>query len=180
MKNMKKRNILYFIIFILLVLACFCFILKNNNRNKIAKVEILNNDNISLKIDNSTPISDDLGIKLKDGNLEFSIKSSDMNVNSTKYEIFIKQINSVNSINADYIKLYLNEKDSDRPFTKKPEIFTNLNISNSDVNSRNLYIGTIKKNEKIKFRLRMWLTDNYTANNEKKNFEIILGVKVID
>ena len=175
------KRILFFVI-IIFVFGIGTYYFFNNNYEKKAHIKFVGSDKVTLKIDNSSPISDELGIKkdgVDDGYQDFSIKSFDMNKKSSKYEIYVKQINSINSINGDYIKLYLSEKNTNRPLTKVL-VFGKLNLSTMDMDSRKLYVGTIKKGETINLNLKMWLSDNYTISNEKRNFEIILGVRIVE
>jgi len=169
--NMKK---IIFSVILIFIIGCFVF-LSLSNQSSEAVVSFIDKKDIILKIDNSSPISDELAIE-KNGGEKFSIKSF---YGSTKYEIYVKQINSLNSISADYIKLYLCEGSSNRPITDVL-VFNDLKVSNSNMDSRRLYVGNIRKNEVIKFNLKMWLSDNYTISNEKRNFEVVVGVRAIN
>ncbi|MBE6157723.1 MAG: hypothetical protein E7160_02900 [Firmicutes bacterium] len=167
-----KKIIFSVILIFIMGFVVFLFI---SNQSGDAVVNFVDKKDITIKIDNSSPISDEIAIEKNDGE-KFSIKSF---YGSTKYEIYVKQINSLNSINADYIKLYLCEGSSNRPLTDVL-IFNDLKVSNSNMDSRSLYVGNIRKNEVIKLNLKMWLSDNYTISNEKRNFEVVVGVRAIN
>ena len=175
------KKVLFFVILVFVLGLVGFFFLNISHKPVKSKIELVSKYK-NLKIDNSLPISDEIAINKtndEDGYLDFSIKSLSMNGNGSKYEVYVKQINSVNSINGNYIKLYLSEKNTNRPLTKY-EVFNSLPLSSFDMESRKLYRGTIKKGETINLNLRMWLSDNYTISNEKRNFEIVLGVRTID
>ena len=170
-----KKFFAFLLIILLLISGVYYFF---NNKHREGTVKFVDQNKVYLKIDNTMPLNDKSAIK-KSAYVDFSIKSFDIVGNSIKYELYAKSINGVNSINSDYIKLNLFEQTTNRPLMKEPIVFSDLKILDDNVNSKQLYSGSIKKNETIKFRVRMWLADNYTVNNEKKNFEIALGVRAI-
>lgn len=176
-----RKKIFFGLVLLIFLLCVFIFTFFGDKHEK-SKVEFVGENDVVLKVDNALPLSDELGIKKTSGDsgvVNFSLKSSHMNKKSSKYEIYVKQINSSNSINSNYIKLYLSEDRTNRPLTGSL-VYSDLKVSSADTKSRRLYVGTIKKNEIINFNLKMWLSDNYTVSNESRFFEIVLGVDVID
>ena len=100
------KNKIFFGLVLIVLIVMFSFFFFSDKTND-AKVVILDKDNIILKIDNSSPLSDELGVNKTKGDIgyvDFSIKALNMSRNSSKYEIYVKQINSSTSINGNYNK----------------------------------------------------------------------------
>ena len=93
---------------------------------------------------------------------------------------YIKQINTVNSINEKYIKVYLTEKNTKKPLINRPISFAKLLSSSRDIDARQIYIGSIRSKDVINIKLNMWLADTYTINSENKSFEVMVGVNVLN
>lgn len=180
---MKKYNYREIFIIFMAILMIFSIVLLLVNNKKVNKKDYLYiTGNTKLKISNSTPMSDNIGKKnkSKDYSINFKINGDKLISKKVKYEIFLKQINSVNYINDQYIKVYLTENNTNKPLINKPISFNKLLGSNKDIDAKQLYMGSIKKGEIISVNYKMWLADTYTINNEKKDFEVMLGVNILN
>ena len=174
---MKKATLIKIIIIIVLVIGIVVY-LNLMNKKASNNTIYLKEKNVKIKIDNSRSLNDELGREESDYKT-FTIKADKINSNTANYEIYVKQINSTNSINERYVKLYLEDSNNKRPLLSKPLIFGNLKTADNDLEARQLYKGSIIKNQDIKLNIRMWLADTYTVNNTNKNFEVLVGVSII-
>lgn len=181
MKKLNYREIFIIVMTIIALLAISFLIINNKTVGSKKDFLYLETKKSNLKINNSQTVSDKIGIDKKSGSgyANFIIKADKLKSDEIEYEIYVKQINSVNSINKKYVKLYLTEKSMNRGLIDKPKTFDSLKVAKTDMNARQIYSGKIKKKEKINLELKMWLADTYTITNEKKNFEIIYGINVI-
>lgn len=179
------------IIVICILVACFClYFYENKEVGKSATIVFSYSDDSSkLFMDNSTPITDEVGRNITFANTkqygytEFSISSNMMGLESVRYEIYAKNIGVSTEIPANYVKLYLTDGDNDLAFrgfdeTRIPT-FKDLKVSASDPSAKQIYSGELKQGEVKNFRLRMWLTDTYPITLENRSFGILLYVKVI-
>lgn len=199
MRNQKQvgklNTTLIFIILILFAIisgvVCY-FIYYTATQEKSADIVFTySNKNNDIEIDNSSPITDELGKQieftpdiLKTGYAEISVSANMVGMSSIDYEIVAKDISSVNEISANYIKIYLTDADTDKPLSGYTErnisSFKDFKVAATDPGAKRLFAGKLKKGEVKNFRLRMWLADTYTINNELRNFKINLKVNVID
>lgn len=174
---MKKTIYIKIFIIVLLVIGIIVYLNLSNKKDNNNDI-YLKEKNVKLKIDNFRSLSDELGIK-ESSNKTFTIKADRLNSNNVNYEIYIKQINSTNSINERYVKLYLEDFNTKRPLLSKPLTYSSLKTSENDMEARQLYKGSIMKNQDIKINIKMWLADTYTVNNTNKEFEILVGIGII-
>lgn len=140
-----------------------------------------------LNITNVLPISDILGKKIENNDgkegihdiIEFEIINRSNR--RLSYEIFLTELNKKKSIDGSYIKLYLTDT-KDVPFEKfSSDIIPNFHsLSNLDdlSSSKILYSGNIFKKNHQRFRLRMWLSDSYSLNQELNEFGVSVGVRL--
>lgn len=184
----------FVIVMILLTCTLLCFIYYFS---KIRIRDISNEKNIpiethfftkdELNISNVLPISDVLGKKIEQKDVEEGIQSiiefeiiNESNQEQS-YEIFLTEINKTKSIDGSYIKLYLTDT-KDVPFEKfsyeKVPTFNSLSNLDDLSSSKILYSGTIFKKNHQRFRLRMWLSDSYSLNQELNKFGVSVGVRL--
>ncbi len=196
MKSIKYRSKLFIflvsliVVFISAILFCLSIYFSNNDKSATVVFSYSSND-LKLRIDNSSPITDELGKSidigdnhLKNASLKFSVSASMTGYEKIDYEIYAKEVNNLNSISSDYVKLYLTESNTNRSLGSTVNsgitTFNKLRTSAIDPGAKRIYRGTLKKNEVQDFAIRMWLADTYTVSNEKRTFQINLYVKVID
>lgn len=194
---MKKKDgklgfIISFILVVLLfVVGIIIFINKIivNNKYEVSDklVTLSVNDSDVINIKNMLPLSDDVGKQIKDSDsserqdyYDFSIKSnSDVDVN---YEIYLtNDSKSENIIRAEYVKVYLTD-DKNNPYDifdkNSVPTFYDLKVSKTDPAGKQLFKGKIKSKKVQKFRLRLWLADNYVISTKEESFEAKVHVKV--
>lgn len=181
-----------FVIVICILITCFfLYFYEKNNVGKSATVVFSYSDDASkLFMNNSTPITDEVGRNITFLNTnqyaytEFSISSSMMGVDEVKYEIYAKNIGVAVEIPHRYVKLYLTDGDTDLPLegfdTSRIPSFKDLAVSTIDPSAKKIHSGTLTKDEVKNFKLRMWLTDTYPITTEIRNFGVLLYVRVID
>lgn len=193
---MSKYKSKYFIslvigIIVLFIFSCaFTFILKDKFYKKTdvdATSVMLNSDVSVLIIKNTLPTSDKFGKTIVDDNagsfiyLDFSVK----NISSSKqnYQVFLtKQSIIGEGISDGYVKVYLTD-DDDRPcplFAKNAiPSYADLDYIIDKADSKNIFKGTLLSNEEKKFRLRVWIADNYVVNSKDESFSFEIGTRAI-
>lgn len=196
-KSMKKNIfkalgviVLLFIIFILGILI-FKHSTSSNNTNNVVNSEDLSvnfKDNSKIEIKNILPVSDTLGITFDgsgtadgiQGYSEFTVENLGSNKNS--YEIYIKKIDNDNEINGNYVKFYLTD-DEDVAFDNFNSnilpTYNTLSTLSDKPDSKLLYSGTIDSNDKINFKLRVWLSDSYAVSDDLEVFDFEIFVRFV-
>lgn len=196
-KSMKKNIfkalgviVLLFIIFILGILI-FKHSTSSNNTNNVVNSEDLSvnfKDNSKIEIKNILPVSDTLGITFDgsgtadgiQGYSEFAVENLGSNKNS--YEIYIKKIDNDNEINGNYVKFYLTD-DEDVAFDNFNSnilpTYNTLSTLSDKPDSKLLYSGTIDSNDKINFKLRVWLSDSYAVSDDLEVFDFEIFVRFV-
>jgi hypothetical protein len=182
--------VLLFIIFILGILI-FKHSTSSNNTNNVVNSEDLSvnfKDNSKIEIKNILPVSDTLGITFDgsgtadgiQGYSEFTVENLGSNKNS--YEIYIKKIDNDNEINGNYVKFYLTD-DEDVAFDNFNSnilpTYNTLSTLSDKPDSKLLYSGTIDSNDKINFKLRVWLSDSYAVSDDLEVFDFEIFVRFV-
>ena len=57
--------------------------------------------------------------------------------------------------------------------------YKSLRVSNSQANGKIIYSGSVKGEEIQKFKLRVWLADNYVLNDSDRSFSGTILVKKV-
>ena len=126
--------------------------------------------NNTFSINKTFPTMDKDGKNSKDY-FDFTVESNTLQKTNINYEITVKDITSLNrKIDSKYIKLYLTKLDDFENETNvmAPKIYETASSQNeitgrpADVMS--LITGTISSNEKVKYRLRMYVNKNYNKS----------------
>ena len=126
--------------------------------------------NNTFSINKTFPTMDKDGKNSKDY-FDFTVESNTLQKTNINYEITVKDITSSNrKIDSKYIKLYLTKLDDFENETNvmAPKIYETASSQNeitgrpADVMS--LITGTISSNEKVKYRLRMYVNKNYNKS----------------
>ena len=106
------------------------------------------------------------------------------NNKSYYYEIYATKKDSVNDISDSYVKIYLLDGNTGKAFSfyDKSSVPTFSELKNSSINSNSkiLYTGKCDSNDSRKFILKMWLSDKYTVNFNKKSFSININVDSVN
>ncbi len=191
-KANKKQLYLAIIIIIILFSCSFFFLLgsfkkeESHNENEL-KIEFLDNENINLN--NTLPVSDKIGKSYDgygvadgvQGYNEFSIENNSEIEN--EYEIYlVKNKVKEKEISEKFIKMYLTDHNNiplDGFEKNLIPVFSNLVILNDKANGKLLYRGKINANSKLKFKLRIWVSDSYAISKENEQFSFSINVRAI-
>ena len=194
MKNKKKDLVLILIIFILLIAivgisyAAFNYVGTGQKLNTITtgaiSMNYIESSNV-ISMSNALPTTDDTGKKrLNTGEyFDFTVKSSIKGNTDINYEIAAKEENG-NTFDGKNIKYYLTKVNSDGteeeampPKTYSEDITSNVYTGRpSDMMS--LFVGNLNQqgDTEIKYRLRLWVDENYNPQND--NGGLIYKVKL--
>ncbi|MBR2828696.1 MAG: hypothetical protein IKE70_05645 [Bacilli bacterium] len=185
----------FIIVLLLLVCSLFCFIIyiskiriqdnSNNYTKEILKTRFYTSD--EMNITNILPISDVLGKKMEHKDVEDGIQdiiefeiTNDSDYQQS-YDIFLTKKSFARNIDDNYIKFYLTDM-SNVPFEKfsydQVPTFYSLNDMDSLKETKILYSGNIFKKNHQKFRLRMWVSDSYSLNQDMEKFGVNVGVRL--
>ena len=194
MKNKKKDFILILIVFILLIAiagisyAAFNYAGTGQKLNTITtgsiSMEYIESTNV-ISMNNALPTTDETGKKrLNAGEyFDFTVKSSITGNTDINYEIAAKEENG-NTFDGKNIKFYLTKVNSDgsEEEAMPPKTYSEDPSGNgytgrpSDMMS--LFVGNLSQqgDTEIKYRLRLWVDENYNPQND--NGGLVYKVKV--
>ena len=168
--NSKFADKSVYILFAAIILSCglVCLIpniLYKVNSNNISFI----GDRNTVTIENKLPLTDISGKSLdaKTGIIDevsFSVKGVGKKNTEVNYEIYL--INGNNNPFEYYSK-------------NSVPAYKSLNVSNSQANGKIIYSGSIKGEEIQKFKLRVWLADNYVLNDSDRSFSGAILVKKV-
>ena len=143
-------------------------------------------DNV-INIDKALPTTDETGkVRLKEGEyFDFTISSEivgDININ---YEISAKDVTtSERKIDGSNIKLYLTriKEDGTEEELMTPETYNEEKSANSYTGrpsgEMSLYQGSMSSSESNKYRLRMYVTEEYNPQNDGGNLQFSVKINV--
>ena len=194
MKNKKKDLVLILIVFILLITivgisyAAFNYVGTGQKANTITtgaiSMNYIESSNV-ISMNNALPTTDATGKKrLNTGEyFDFTVKSSIKGNTDINYEIAVKE-ESGNTFFGKNIKFYLTKVNSDGTEEEAmlPKTYSEDTTSNvytgrpSDMMS--LFVGNLNQqgDTEIKYRLRLWVDENYNPQND--NGGLIYKVKL--
>ena len=188
----KEVFVCYIVTLIILVLSIIYLLFyyskvrfKLNDDNINLEVRFETDDNLYLK--NVLPISDKLGKKIENKDVEEGIqqilkfKIQNTSNKDTSYEIFLtKQASADRMINGNYIKFYLTDQ-NDIPFKKfsygEIPSFGTLSSVDDMPEGKLLYSGNIFSKSTQYFILRMWVSDSYGNIGVFEDFKVNVGVR---
>ena len=143
-------------------------------------------DNV-INIDKALPTTDETGkVRLKEGEyFDFTISSEivgDININ---YEISAKDVTtSERKIDGSNIKLYLTriKEDGTEEELMTPETYNEEKSANSYTgrpsNEMSLYTSSMSSSESNKYRLRMWVDEDYNPQDDGGNLQFSVKINV--
>ena len=142
-------------------------------------------DNV-ININGALPTTDDTGkVRLKEGEyFDFTVSSEivgDVNIN---YEISAKDITSSDrKIDGSNIKLYLTRlTDDGEEELMTPEVYNEESTSNSFTGrpsgEMSLYTSSMNASESNRYRLRMWVDEDYNPQGDGGNLEFSVQINV--
>lgn len=187
-KHKKMRN--WYIVGIgvfIIVILILMLLLHIFNRELISDSDvILYTEKDNIVINSSLPLNDKFGKTIVDKKSEY-YKYVDFEIVNIKsdirdYQIYVKKNDlGFNEIDGNYVKFYLTD-DNDNPigiFEKnKVPSFRDLNVIKDKPEGKLLYSGKIDSLKNKKFKLRVWIADNYVTNSEKVfSFDLFVRAK---
>ena len=194
MKNKKKDLVLILIIFILLIAivgisyAAFNYVGTGQKLNTITtgaiSMNYIESSNV-ISMNNALPTTDNTGKKrLNTGEyFDFTVKSSIKGNTDINYEIAAKE-ESGNTFSGKNIKFYLTkvnpdgtEEEAMPPKTYSEDTTSNV-YTGRPADMMSLFVGNLNQqgDTEIKYRLRLWVDENYNPQND--NGGLVYKVKV--
>lgn len=162
-------------------------IISNNNINVSMNDITMKSERLnSLKITNSYPINDNIGKKIFVDNYSGIYDYFDFEVSSNYdedvyFEIYLKKEDLKNEIDVNYVKFYLMDLNTGEEILNingNIPTFYDLRIATSDPGAKRLHYGVLGAKEVKKYRLKMWLSDEYSISDEIGEFEVKVHTKV--
>ena len=196
MKNKKKDLVLILIVFILLIAivgisyAAFNYVGTGQKLNTITtgaiSMNYIESSNV-ISINNALPTTDATGKKrLNTGEyFDFTVKSSIKGNTDINYEIAAKE-ESGNTFSGKNIKFYLTKANSDGteeeampPKTYSEDITSNI-YTGRPADMMSLFVGNLANqgDTEIKYRLRLWVDENYNPQNDNGGLTYKVKVNV--
>lgn len=189
----KKQIILAILVILILFILCFIvgFLYKKSSSKKEQRdgygiTSSFDKDG-SIYIENILPVSDSIGREFTGDNTSKNIQGySEFSIDNTsdyksKYVIYLKESDKCSkTIDPSYIKLYLTDnkdKAIDGFDTNIIPSFADLSVLDDIPDGKLLYSSDLKGNSNIKFKLRVWVSDLYTLNQDKECFSFNIKVR---
>ncbi len=111
----------------------------------------------------------------KENIFDFVVSTKINNSTKTNYKLYLKKDKQSN-IPDDMVKIYLQSSKDDK-FTKvKEEILPIKYKEDDDSKGMLLKTDTLSKNTKIYYRLRVWIDQNYMANNPNDFYKAVVNI----
>lgn len=138
-----------------------------------------------ISLENAMPISDEIGKKLdssENGYFDFNVSCKIAGTSIIQYEVYAKKQEVKNEIEEKNVKIYLTDGTSDQPlsgYDVEVPTYNSLKNSLSDQEGKQLYYGSFTSSGVQKFRLRMWLKEEYNVPATGEQFKIKVNVDAI-
>ena len=196
MIKVRKENIVIIVLIIAMILAvigvsyaAFSYSKTGTKVNSITTGSITmsytESDNV-INIDKALPTTDETGkVRLKEGEyFDFNISSEivgDININ---YEISAKDVTvSDRKIDGSNIKLYLTRlTDTGEEELMTPETYNEESSANSytgrPAGEMSLYTSSMSSSESNRYRLRMYVTEEYNPQDDGGNLQFSVKINV--
>ena len=186
-KQLIISLIIVFLFFFALYFGSFVYLKKIK---KPASIRVTYHTTKSLKLKNLLPVSDTLGktftgsgtVDGVQGYVEFTIKN--MSSKKATYEIYLSEqgdYDKFSKIRGKYVKFYLTNK-NDAPYDgfrgSVLPTYNQLSVLVDKPSGKLLYRGNLESKQTGDFKLRVWLSDNYSISNNKKEKEFMVNVNV--
>lgn len=198
-KSYNKTNLLIICMICLLLIVVigvtyvlYSYMDLENGKNDVKSGSISLNyteDNNSISIQNSLPISDSVGKGLQrdesdgsiKGHFDFNVSCEMVGKTTINYEVYALKQTIVEELSEDYVKIYLTDGEKEEAYPnfdgRKVPVYSDLKVASSEPAGKRLYFGEFTSSGVQNFRLRMWLADTYTVNAAIKTFTIKINVK---
>lgn len=138
-----------------------------------------------ISIENAMPISDDVGKKIdsfENGYFDFNVSCKIAGTSTVHYEIYAKKQEVKKEIEEKYVKIYLTDGINDQPisgYDVEVPTYNSLKNSLSDQEGKQLYYGSFTSSGVQRFRLRMWLKEEYNVPSNSEQFKIKVNVDAV-
>lgn len=138
-----------------------------------------------INLQNAMPISDEVGKKLErsennEGYFDFNVSCSLAGTARINYEVYATKLNVENPLSEEYVKMYLTDGTTDQPilgYDNDVPTYYSLKDSTVASGSKTLYTGSFTNSGVQSFRLRMWLSNQYTVTDQSNDFKIKVNIK---
>lgn len=141
-------------------------------------------DNSYISLENALPISDKQGKELSGAKnvFDFNVSASYKGVSKIKYDIFAESVDN-NTLPEEFVKVYLTDQ-NDNPVEgyEGDNVPLYDDLQNYNYNGKNhyklLHSGYLTEQDSNKnFRLRIWLSSDFTDGSNQLTFSFKVNVK---
>lgn len=187
-KQVKLAFMIVFCLFLVAGVYFFLFYDRSEYRKDSKGLSVQYSSSNIVTIKNTLPISDTLGREFDgkgsddgiEGYLEFTVKN--VRNYTIPYDIILtKQYTYDDLISDNYIKFYLTDtKNQPLPGFEKNVLptFYDLYYLTDKPSSKQLYQDTLAAGEEKTYRLRVWVSDQYTLSFQPEYFSFDVGVHI--
>ncbi len=170
------------------ILLLFNSVVLSKNKDKASSIVVNFDSSQEIEIGENLPVSDKLGKSFSItgvekgvfGYVEFDVTNNSSN--NGEFQIYLTKDNYDNEIDGDFIKFYLTDEYGN-PYgifaDEKIPNYYNLPVVSDLPASRELYHGSILSNEKQKFKLRVWLSDEYVISKKDNFIKLNVDVRAV-
>lgn len=194
-KENRKTTIIPIILIIVLFIAVIGFTYAIFTYSKEGRVRnIVTTGNIAftytettngISLENALPMDDEVGKKLEkddtnNGYFDFNVSCTMAGFSNILYEVYSTKETVDDELDEEYVKVYLTDATTDEPlvgYDKTIPTYDQLKKSIKDDKAKQLYYGNFTSSGTQKFRLRMWVSKEYTLASESKHFKIKVNVE---
>ena len=202
MEESRKKEIIISVVAILVLIvavvgvtyAAFTFTGTGSVENTITTGTITFNyteDTNGISLVNAQPIADSVGKVLTEsddtngveqGYFDFTVSSNASGNSAINYEVYgVNASPEEVALDPQYVKVYLTDGDTNETamtgYTGVVPTFNTLITAESDATAKRLYYGTFNGTDSQKFRLRIWVSEDYNVNDISKTFIMKVNVK---
>lgn len=191
MINVKKKSILYLLLFILLLFifsVSIVIVFKSGDKKSNVKEDdvYIEATSLNVTLKDYLAVSNDFGKTIKDSNggafAYIDIEIINDVDQERNYQLFVTKNTDDSDISPEYIKLYLTDmKDEAMPNFDRTNIpsFASLHYINDKPSSKLILSGTIGPKKHINVKLRSWINDSYVISEGNKSFSYDLGIRAV-
>lgn len=141
----------------------------------------------NLKMTAKLAVSDEFGKNIKESSgsyIYYNFECENISNYDHNYQVFITkdERDLKKEINFDYVKFYLTDNYNNPVGIFDSNLvptYRSLSYIEDKPDSKIIYTGEIKKGQKKKFVLRVWLADNYIVTDDVHDFSFSLGVRAV-
>lgn len=193
-KTTKKQIFIVILISILMIMvigssySIFYYQREGNTSNVIGTKAITCsfNEETPISITSALPISDEIGKKLTSGIFpgydqgyyDVSLSCDCQGPCNGVYEIYALNLSDEPKLDPKYVKVYVTDGEEVETEVLPVTKFHELKESSIEKDSKIIYRGEFSKDFSKKFRLRLWVSEEYEIDNIERNFKTKLNAKI--